>query len=260
MKKLILALVMMSLTIGNVYPAVGWSKAKPAGSVSPAAIDDAVRENNDALDLMLSTYANVKLSYATAATVTVSAGGVMVSNSTGATRLMLANAAATTVTWSNIDTGSEATSTTYYVYAVGSDTTDTTFTCKISTSSTAPSGVTYYKRLGSFYNNASGNIESVSDDDLSYQSGLGDWVSKTSSYGTQQATTDGFIIATAHGIGQTMIGFTDSSSSPTTARIKSTNGDEASISIYFPVKKNDYWKITLANGTMEYAYFIPIGD
>jgi hypothetical protein len=82
----------------------------------------------------------------------------MVSNAAGTVRLMLANAAATSVTFTDIDTGAEAASTTYYVYAIGSATTDTEFTVKISASATAPTGVTYYKKIGSFYNDASSNI------------------------------------------------------------------------------------------------------
>jgi len=255
MKKLFLILAILSLAIGNAYPAVGWSKAKPAGSVSPSSWDDAVRENNDATDLMLSTYNNVKVTYATAATLTVSAGGVMVSNSAGSTRLMLANTSATTVTWSNLDTGSEAAETIYYVYAIGSAVTDTTFTVKISTSSTAPSGVTYYKKLGSFYNNASKNIETIIDDD--YPSGFGYWQDKC--FNTEYtANTDGFVIGNIC-YGRLRDGEYISFSAQTPIGTERQYGcfkvieyddDGVSIPIMLPVKKGNTWEITTAGKTL----------
>ena len=165
MKKILVGVLISLFITTQVFGATGWLKGKPAGTDNPATLDTTIGENNAALDLMLSTYImGCRVIFDTVAQITVEAGGVMVSNSTGAVRLMLANAAATTVTWADLDTGSEAASTTYYVYAVGSATTDTTFTVKISASSTAPSGITYYKKLGSFYNNASSNITIIYDD------------------------------------------------------------------------------------------------
>lgn len=155
--------------------ATGWLKTKPTGSSDASDIDTYVGENNAALDLMLSKYRQGGLlSYASASTLTVGSGGVMVSNSDASVRLMLANTSNLTLAWTDIDAGSEAVSTTYYVYAIASATTDTTFTCKISTSSSAPNGVTYYARLGSFYNDASGNITNIVNDNFqvrSYDSG-----------------------------------------------------------------------------------------
>lgn len=166
MKELFIGFLISLFILSQGYCAVGWLKTKPAGTTSPADLDTNITENNNALDLALSGYAGgCKISYSTVAQLTVGAGGVVVSDSTGATRLMLANTAATTVTWSNIESGgSEAASTTYYVYAVGSATTDTVFTVTISTSSTTPTGVTYYKRLGSFYNDSSSNIINIQND------------------------------------------------------------------------------------------------
>ncbi len=86
----------------------------------------------------------------------VRAGEIMIVDASGNRRLRR-NTTDTTVTWANIDTGSEATSTRYYVYACA-DNNATTFTVKISTNATTPTGMTYYRLIGSFYNNASGNI------------------------------------------------------------------------------------------------------
>jgi len=164
MKRLFYGFLISVLCITQCFGATGWLKTKPASGESPSDISTLVGENNAAVDLMLSTYSNCKLSYATAATLTVSSGGVMVSNSGGTVRLMLANTSDTTVTWADIDADSEEASTTYYIYAIGSATTDTTFTIKISKNSSAPSGVTYYKRIGSFYNDSSSNIVSIKTD------------------------------------------------------------------------------------------------
>lgn len=117
MKKLLLGVILSLFLVSNVWAATGWVKTKPAGTDSPSTIDNSVEENNAAIDLMLSNFTNCRVSYDTAAQLTVSAGGVMVSNNAGTVRLMLANAAATTVTWTDIDTGAEAGSTTYDVTA-----------------------------------------------------------------------------------------------------------------------------------------------
>jgi hypothetical protein len=88
----------------------------------------------------------------------VSAGEIVCSNSGATVRKFRQNTSSTNVTFSDIDTGAEASGTTYYIYAV-CDADATTATFKISASSSAPSGVTYYKILGSFYNDASSDID-----------------------------------------------------------------------------------------------------
>jgi hypothetical protein len=121
--------------------------------------------NNNATDRLLSEFRQgMVVSYASASTLSAEAGQVTCSNSAGTIRKMRSNPSATTITWSDIDTGAEAISTTYYVYAVA-DADATTVTFKISISNTAPTGVTYYKRLCSFYNNAAGDIEQIKNDD-----------------------------------------------------------------------------------------------
>ncbi len=182
MKKIFALLLIGLFCFNQCYAATGWLKTKPADGDNPGTIDDSVGENNAAIDLMLSKYrANCRLSYDTVAQLTVGTGEVMVSNAAGTVRLMLANTSSITATWAMIDTGAEAPSTTYYVYAIASDVTDTEFTVKLSTSSTAPTGVTYYRRLGSFYNDASSNITLIANDDQTvryYDSG---WFAATTS-------------------------------------------------------------------------------
>lgn len=195
MKKFLSAFLIFALMVSPAWSATGWLKTKPASADNPSTISTSVGENNAALDLVLSNYREGrKITYNSAAQLTVTSGESIVSNSTGTVRLMLANSASTTVTWSDIDTGAEETSTTYYVYDIASATTDVTATCKISKSATAPSGVTYYKRLGSFYNDASGNITNIANDNFgprSYDSGWfaftsGQEYTKTHNLGTKK--------------------------------------------------------------------------
>lgn len=219
----------------------------------------------DPLDRLVSGYREgVSVQYNDASTLTVTAGEIVVLDAAGTTKLMLRNAASTTVNWTMIDTGSEAPSTTYYVYAVGASSSATSITFKISLSATAPTGVTYYKRIGYFYNNADSNIASiVNDNDVKY---IGTKSSKT--YGaTYQATTDGFVVAWSNNIGYlgSLSGYSDSSSTPVT-EVAFATGDTSenyiNLFISFPVKKGDYYKVSgsgtdLTNATI---YFWPFGN
>lgn len=117
------------------------------------------------LDDLLATYCNQYMIYASAGALTMSAGSVMVSNSDGSIRLMLRNSSTTSIDFTNLDTGAEAPGV-YYVYAIAASASSTSATYKISSSSSAPSGSTYYYRIGSFTNDGSSNItaSTVSND------------------------------------------------------------------------------------------------
>jgi len=163
MRTIIIMLIVLSLSFSvNSFAADEWAKLEPLGTRDAADIDDYITVNNEALDRLLSNYQICNVSYASVATLTVGIGEVVCSNSGGTVRKFRKNTSATTVTWANIDVSSEGSSTTYYVHAVA-DTDATTFTVVISTSATAPTGVTYFKKIGSFYNNSDGNIEQISD-------------------------------------------------------------------------------------------------
>lgn len=94
---------------------------------------------------------------ASGSTLSVSAGTVAIKNSGQTNRLFRRNTSATTVTSSNLDTGSMADTTYYYIYAVA-DSAATTFTVKFSTSATAPTGLTNFELIGWFYNQAAGSL------------------------------------------------------------------------------------------------------
>lgn len=100
----------------------------------------------------------------TVAQITVQAGEIALTNGSGDAKWRR-NTGNTTVTWTDIDTGAEAGTKRYYVHAVA-DSAATTFTVVISLSPTAPTGITYFHLLGSFFNNSSSDIEDVMDDDL----------------------------------------------------------------------------------------------
>jgi len=99
----------------------------------------------------------IQLSYVDQGTIRASAGIVVCENGTGTLRKLRKNTSTVNITFADLDTGSEQASTRYYVYAVA-DATATTVTFKISTNPTTPSGVTSYKRIGHFFNDASSNI------------------------------------------------------------------------------------------------------
>lgn len=174
--------ILMLLVASPAWSADEWLKTRPASTDQWTAFPAANQANNAAIDRMLANYREgMTLTYSSATTISVTAGEVMCSNSDGSVRKMRQNTSAVNVTFADIDTGAEASSTTYYLYAVA-DADATTATFKISASSTAPTGVTYYKRLGSFYNDASSNISQIINDNsegISY--GL-DYGTSTSSY------------------------------------------------------------------------------
>ena len=158
MKRLLVGLIVLFMAT-NGYAASEWSKAQPAGTANVSDLDTLIQTNNESLDRLLSTYRTGCYGYtATSATFSVSIGSVVCSNAAGTLRKFRSNTAVTTVTWAMLDTSTEATSTVYYYYAVA-DADATTFTVMISGSSTTPTGATYYKKLGSFYNNSDGDIE-----------------------------------------------------------------------------------------------------
>jgi len=95
---------------------------------------------------------------------------------------------------------------------------------------------------------------------------FGAWVDKSSSYGAQQAATDGFVCATSYDSGESsadIIGYTDANANPTTIRAHNkTNvsvGGGTYAYIMFPVKKGDYWKVeNNADDNSITVYWIPL--
>ncbi len=157
-KQILVVLLSILLLTGNAYGADQWDKTKFADTTLIPDAPGLMRVNNEAIDRILVDYQEgADVFYSSAIAVTVSPGSVACSNSGGTIRRLRTNTSTTSVGWANIDAGAEEASTTYNVFAVA-DTDATTFTVMISKSS-APTGATYYKKLGSFYNDASSNID-----------------------------------------------------------------------------------------------------
>ena len=170
MKKLFgFILVFGILFQAPVYSADQWDESQVAGTRNASDIDAYMIVNNEALD-RVNRYLKfgMGMNYATAATLTVLTGSIAIPNAGATTIRWRSNTASTSVGWSDIDTGAEASSTTYYVYATA-DTDITGMVFKISASSSAPSGSTYYRSIGQFYNDSSSNITDV----ISYRSDQG---------------------------------------------------------------------------------------
>jgi hypothetical protein len=270
-KFLLLTLILVLTTVNPCFAVTQWRNGAGDNTIlgtENASDIDSVSYNNIVapLDNLLSKYREgCAISYVSASSISVGIGQLVLSNSDGSIRLMANNTAATTVTFSDLDAGAEATSTTYYVWAVVSAVSDTTFTVKLSTSSTAPSGITYYRRLGNIYNDSSSNIQSdkIVNDNNYYALKLGDWVAKTANV-AYTASTDGYALAlgTDPGVTGTYISIaTDTSSPPTTARSKTHVTSAGSyVSVFSPVKKGNNWKEISTAPTVT-VYWIPMeGD
>lgn len=259
MKRTLLALILIFVAC----PAwsAEWDKSLPAGTTLINDIDTTVQDNNTALDRLLANYRQGQvLTYASASTLTVTAGEITCSNSGGTVRKMRKNPSSTTVTWADIDTGSEASSTTYYVYA-SCDAVADTATYKISLSATTPTGLTSYKRIGSFYNDGSSDITLITNDNNYYAPSVGTSASKSSGV-DYLALTDGVLSASCFGNGMSYSYiYTDGATSPTTPVTKcgvdaSSNTD---CSMSFLIKKNNYYRASCATST-NYIYFVPLSN
>jgi hypothetical protein len=251
MKKIIVFLV--SCVVGlSLFAADQWDKTAPASTINPATLSTVIGVNNSALDRFLQYGRfSTAVQYASASTLTVSQGSIVCSNSSGTIRKLRTNTSATSVSWSDLDTGAEAASTTYYLYAV-SDTDADTFTIKISASGSAPTGCTYYRYLASFYNNANSNIDASSISNINdyYGHNFGNPVAKTVNV-VYQATTDGSVTAyNQYSLAGGIYAYCDSANPPTTlvsnaySNITSNNWG---MNLHFHVKKGNYYEVTYSD-------------
>jgi len=170
MKKIVSLLIAMLFIAGQCFSAdiSDWKRGDASipvkGTDNVSDIDvDISNYIVDPIDKLLSHYKyGCELSYTSANVTTVAIGEVVCSNSAGTIHRFRKNTSTTTVDLSasgvgGLDTGSEASSTLYYIYAVA-DADATTFTAIASTSSSAPTGITYFYLLGAVRNDSSSNI------------------------------------------------------------------------------------------------------
>jgi hypothetical protein len=123
--------------------------------------------------------------------------------------------------------------------------------------------------LGSFYNNSSGNITLINNEDDNKE--FGDWSEKTINT-AYQATTDGFATATiitpASAQDAEVLIYSDAASNPTTIRAAAAvsygtgNGGgfyNSYNSATIPVKKGDYYKATATGGySSAFIFWVPL--
>jgi len=159
---LILAIFSFSL-LSHSADIDDWIKGDGTDAVedgdNPGTIDNSITDYlQDPLDRLLSTYINgCTLTRTSATVITVSAGEVCCANGAGTIHRFRKNTSTTTMTItesgaSGLDSGSsEGASTWYSIYAVA-DAEATTFTVIAAEDGAALSDVTYYKYLGSVYN------------------------------------------------------------------------------------------------------------
>ena len=261
MRRIFLGLALLILMVSNSWATVGWNKSIPATSENPQAISPDVIENNTALDLMLQNYRDggVYVKLISTSEIDIGPGGVMLSNSGGSTRLMVANASLTAVSSTNIDTGTISASSTYYLYAYASSTTATTFSVIFSASSTSPTGITYYAPLGSFTTDSSKNfVEATSN--VNPQIGYGSWVTKTcSSSGTPYLASTDLNVNAYAGNNDWIKCYTDGNTTPTTLRLAATYLSGVAASCNLPVRKGDYWMVT-TSATTPTCYTLSLGS
>lgn len=264
MWKILLALILMTTPAWSQQWRGGVGESTIPGNSLAALIGyNSYNKIVQPLDNLLFNYCNQYLSYLSSTTLSVSPGAVAVSNSQGSIRLFLMNSSSTTLSWTNLDTGSQAASTTYYVYAIAATNTSTAATYLISASNTAPSGATYYFQIGNFTTDANTQITSFINN-YGSTSYVGSPTSKTSNV-TYQALTDGDLVVSGscEGAGgnpiETFTILSDSLSTP----VKNWGGCSSSSSTTqlnvltsLLIPKGNYYEVTGTNSPSN-INFIP---
>ena len=77
-----------------------------------------------------------------------------------------------------------------------------------------------------------------------------------------KATSDGFVLAMVNGVpSMNLRALTDSSNPPTTQRVLNDSVHGNNASLMFPVKKDDYWEVTLnKTPSWKYVHWLPVGN
>lgn len=170
MRKIFILLFVFMLTASQCFGIADWIRGDGTdvikGTDNASDIDyDVTYYMQDPLDRILSDHVyGCALAYGSASTITVGIGEVVCSNGAGTIRRMRKNVAAYTLDMTaagvgGIDSGSaEKVSTWYDVYAVA-DADATTFTAIMAEQGNALSDVTYYKYIGSVYNDSGSNLK-----------------------------------------------------------------------------------------------------
>ncbi len=167
---LIIIILLSSMVCQPLFAITDWNRGDGTDAVkgtdNASDIDyDVTNYIQDPLDRALQYYIRgCTLTRTSATVITVSIGEVVCSNGAGTIKRMRQNVATTTMDMAvvgvgGIDSGSaEVISTWYDIYSVA-DANATTFTAIAAQQGTALSDVTYYRYIGSAYNNAAGDLQ-----------------------------------------------------------------------------------------------------
>ena len=165
------------VAVGAAQPSDPSNSLLLAKVTTSAAAITAVLDRRQLAPPNLRTYLNYRqgciVSYDTNATIKVISGDIELG--TNAAAGLRRNTTALTLTWADLDTGAEAGSTLYYVHAYPDSSNASNFAGKIS-ASTTPTGVSYSRMIGWFYNDAGSN---VSPDSVGCYKGDGSGVPNT---------------------------------------------------------------------------------
>ncbi|MDP2166774.1 MAG: hypothetical protein Q8J64_00395 [Thermodesulfovibrionales bacterium] len=89
---------------------------------------------------------------------------------------------------------------------------------------------------------------------------LGAWESKVKNT-VYQAGTDGLVMAMVKVTSEEMDGYTDAANPPTTLRLRVHTATGLAYNAFtFPVRKGDYWKVTLTATELYNIWWMPIGQ
>ena len=162
-KKILATILLLGLIIQPAWAIQNWTLTVPTSTSDSATNFPAeVLSQWTILQTLLSNYQRgMQISLTSSSAISIAPGEVMVNGS--ATYLMLQNTSVASVTTANLDTGSIAASTTYYVYCGTSSITAATCTYYLSINNSAPTGVTYYAQLGTMTTDASSNFQGITN-------------------------------------------------------------------------------------------------
>ncbi|MBI4708253.1 MAG: hypothetical protein HY761_10085 [Candidatus Omnitrophica bacterium] len=117
----------------------------------------------------------------------VSVGAGIISNAAGSVRKLRKSTSVTTLSASNLDTGSFADDTYYYIYTVA-DAVGTVPVFIISASASSPTGYTHYRKIGWFYNESAAALD-ITSAQLGNIKDIGENPNSVSKTGTDDITT-----------------------------------------------------------------------
>jgi hypothetical protein len=117
--------------------------------------------NLSLLELLQNSYVGLRCYKKDDDEVYISAGSAIITNAAASVKKLRRTTSVATISASDLDTGSMAANTYYYIYAVA-DASGTSISFVFSASDSAPTGYTQYKKIGWFYNETASVLDITS--------------------------------------------------------------------------------------------------